>query len=138
MTTTQQARCERCRRFVRAGAQHCDDCAVRLYAYYLPDEMHWREVHYERAREAANDPLASPNEYGFPSCVRDPRDFLPDLECVTERERENWIAACRAADAGETVDLSGNHHLLASGIHVTRTLWGIGGYIYRETAGGQP
>jgi hypothetical protein len=128
------ARCARCRRFVKAGKEHCDECAIRLYAWYLPDEMHWREVHHERVRQAYDDPQADPFGYGFPSCVRDPRDFIPDLECASEHERQNWIDSCRAADAGEPVDMTGNQHYLDGYLHISRTSWGLGGYIYREGA----
>lgn len=121
-------RCERCRKFVKAGMQHCDDCAIQLYACFVPTEMHWREVYRERERVASIDEIG----YGFPSCVRDPRDFLPDLECSTERERLAWVEACQVAAAFGDPDVSGNQHILRNGLHMSRTAWGLGSCIYRE------
>lgn len=127
--TTGQPRCERCRRFVKAGVQHCDDCAVRLYAFFVPNEMHWREVFRERERAVSIDETG----YGYPSCVRDPRDFLPDLECSSEHERLRWVEACQIAESFGDPDMSGNRHINANGFHVSRTAWGLGSYIWRES-----
>lgn len=82
-----------------------------------------------------------PMLYGFPAGMNpnpDPRDFMPDLDCATEREREAWVHACRQAEAGENVDTSGNDHLYGFdddgrlNAHISRTMWGLGTYWYDE------
>lgn len=47
-------------------------------------------------------------QYGLPYGDLHPHDYLPDLECCTEDERQRWVNACVSASLGRPFE-AGNH-----------------------------
>lgn len=102
----------------------------------LPDEERFRAITRERENAAWEESWDTDDElvaYGSPFGDVHPFDYRPDLECCTPEERERWLAACRAAEAGEEFERGYHTHDFKPDGQIifgsTHSPWGIGVFV---------
>jgi hypothetical protein len=95
----------------------------------LADEVRFRAVARDREALMWEQDLDGV-VYGPPYGNLHPFDYRPDLECCTPDERAAWVAACRAAEAGEPFERGNHSHMVTPDGRIviggTQTNWGIG------------